>query len=55
MPTFADKFGVRSAAMITGVDLLRGLAVLMGWDVLDVPGITSFHDTDYAVALPWPA
>jgi 2,3-bisphosphoglycerate-independent phosphoglycerate mutase len=48
MPTFAEKFGVKSAAMITGVDLLRGLAVLMGWDVLDVPGITSFHDTDYA-------
>jgi 2,3-bisphosphoglycerate-independent phosphoglycerate mutase len=33
--------------MITGVDLLRGLALLMGWSVLDVPGITSFHDTDY--------
>ena len=48
MPTFEAKFGVKSAAMITGVDLLRGLAVLMGWDVLDVPGITSFHDTDYA-------
>src|SRR5437762_9865685 len=31
----------------TGVDLLRGLAVLLGWDVLEVPGMTSFHDTDY--------
>ncbi|HLL89013.1 MAG TPA: cofactor-independent phosphoglycerate mutase [Tepidisphaeraceae bacterium] len=48
MPTFADKFGVKSAAMITGVDLLRGLAVLLGWKTLDVPGMTSFHDTDYA-------
>ena len=48
MPSFAEKFGVKSAAMITGVDLLRGLAVLMGWSVVDVPGITSFHDTDYA-------
>jgi 2,3-bisphosphoglycerate-independent phosphoglycerate mutase len=48
MPRFVDRFGVSRAAMITGVDLLRGLAVLMGWDVLDVPGITSFHDTDYA-------
>jgi 2,3-bisphosphoglycerate-independent phosphoglycerate mutase len=48
MPGFVDKFGVDRGAMITGVDLLRGLAMLMGWSVLDVPGITSFHDTDYA-------
>jgi 2,3-bisphosphoglycerate-independent phosphoglycerate mutase len=48
MPKFADRFGVGSAAMITGVDLLRGLAVLLGWSVLEVPGMTSFHDTNYA-------
>jgi 2,3-bisphosphoglycerate-independent phosphoglycerate mutase len=34
--------------MITGVDLLRGLAVLLGWDVHEVEGMTSFHDTNYA-------
>jgi 2,3-bisphosphoglycerate-independent phosphoglycerate mutase len=34
--------------MITGVDLLRGLAVLLGWDVKEVGGMTSFHDTNYA-------
>jgi 2,3-bisphosphoglycerate-independent phosphoglycerate mutase len=34
--------------MITGVDLLRGLAVLLGWDVHEVAGMTSFHDTNYA-------
>jgi 2,3-bisphosphoglycerate-independent phosphoglycerate mutase len=48
MTKFKDRFGVDSAAMITGVDLLRGLAVLLGWDVLNVEGMTSFHDTDYA-------
>jgi 2,3-bisphosphoglycerate-independent phosphoglycerate mutase len=48
MPKFVDRFGVENAAMITGVDLLRGLAALLGWKSLDVPGITSFHDTDYA-------
>jgi 2,3-bisphosphoglycerate-independent phosphoglycerate mutase len=48
MPSFAKKFRVDRGAMITGVDLLRGLANLLGWSVLDVPGITSFHDTDYA-------
>ena len=34
--------------MITGVDLLRGLAVLLGWEIHEVAGMTSFHDTDYA-------
>ena len=48
MPSFAKKYRVERGAMITGVDLLRGLANLLGWSVLDVPGITSFHDTDYA-------
>ena len=44
---FDERFGVKRGAMITGVDLLRGLAVLLGWDVLNVEGMTSFHDTDY--------
>jgi 2,3-bisphosphoglycerate-independent phosphoglycerate mutase len=48
IPKFADRFGVKSGCMITGVDLLRGLAVLLGWDVREVEGMTSFHDTNYA-------
>src|SRR5687767_10252855 len=48
MPTFKQRFGVGNAAMITGVDLLRGLAVLLGWENLTVEGMTSFHDTNYA-------
>ena len=48
MPTFVEKFGVKRGCMITGVDLLRGLAVLLGWDVQEVDGMTSFHDTNYA-------
>ena len=47
MPSFAERFGVKSGCMITGVDLLRGLAVLLGWDVHEVEGMTSFHDTNY--------
>ena len=35
--------------MITAVDLLRGIANLLGWANLDCPGITSYHDTDYAM------
>jgi len=47
MPTFESKFGIKSGCMITGVDLLRGLAVLLGWSVHEVDGMTSFHDTNY--------
>lgn len=48
MKRFDERFGVRSGCMITGVDLLRGLAVLLGWDIKNVDGMTSFHDTNYA-------
>jgi 2,3-bisphosphoglycerate-independent phosphoglycerate mutase len=48
MPKFIDRFQVKSGAMITGVDLLRGLATLLGWENLSVEGMTSFHDTNYA-------
>ena len=34
--------------MITAVDLLRGLAALIGWQRIDVPGATGYTDTDYA-------
>ena len=47
MPAFREKYGVRGA-MITAVDLLAGIASLIGFDRLDVPGITGYHDTDYA-------
>lgn len=48
LPRFADRFGIGSGCMITGVDLLRGLARLLGWEVHEVAGMTSFHDTNYA-------
>ncbi|MBX7168529.1 MAG: cofactor-independent phosphoglycerate mutase [Pirellulales bacterium] len=44
---FADLYG-RRGAMITAVDLLRGLAVLLGWERIEVPGATGYLDTDYA-------
>jgi 2,3-bisphosphoglycerate-independent phosphoglycerate mutase len=34
--------------MITAVDLLRGLAALVGWEKIDVPGATGYLDTNYA-------
>lgn len=47
LPSFAERYGVRGA-MITAVDLLRGLAELLGWRRIEVPGATGYTDTDYA-------
>ena len=44
---FKDRYGVQGA-VITAVDLLRGLGKLLGWDVVEVPGATGYLDTDYA-------
>jgi len=38
----------KKGKMITAVDLLRGLAALIGWDRIEVPGATGYTDTDYA-------
>jgi 2,3-bisphosphoglycerate-independent phosphoglycerate mutase len=44
---FLERFGARGA-VITAVDLLRGIGRLLGWDVVEVPGATGYTDTDYA-------
>ena len=48
VPSFYSRYK-KQGAMITAVDLLRGIANLLGWKNLDCPGITSYHDTDYAM------
>ena len=45
--SFEGRFGVRGA-VITAVDLLRGIGRLLGWDVIEVEGATGYTDTDYA-------
>src|SRR5437667_4634765 len=35
-------------AIISAVDLVRGVGVLLGWTRIDVPGATGYLDTDYA-------
>ncbi len=47
LPSFASRFAMHGA-MITAVDLLRGLAVLIGWDRIEVEGATGYLDTNYA-------
>jgi 2,3-bisphosphoglycerate-independent phosphoglycerate mutase len=43
---FAERFGPR-AAVITGVDIMRGMGRLMGMEIIEVPGATGFIDTNY--------
>jgi 2,3-bisphosphoglycerate-independent phosphoglycerate mutase len=46
LESFRKRFGLRGA-VITAVDLVRGLAKLVGFDLIDVPGATGFTDTNY--------
>ena len=43
---FKETYGL-TGAVITGVDLLKGIGVFANLDVIDVPGATGFFDTDY--------
>jgi len=43
---FSAKYGL-AGGVISGVDLLRGIARLAGMEVIRVPGATGFIDTDY--------
>ena len=44
---FTDRYGPRGA-ICSGVDLVRGVGVLLGWDRLDHPAVTDYLDNDYA-------
>jgi 2,3-bisphosphoglycerate-independent phosphoglycerate mutase len=46
MDSFQNRFGFKGAA-ITAVDLVRGLAKLIGFDLIKVEGATGFADTNY--------
>jgi 2,3-bisphosphoglycerate-independent phosphoglycerate mutase len=46
MPAFADAYGLE-AGLVTAVDLVRGLGVLTGIRIVEVPGATGWYDTDY--------
>ncbi len=47
LPAFATRYGVEGR-LTSAVDLVRGLGVLTGLEVLDVPGATAGFDNDYA-------
>ncbi|KKO19199.1 MAG: phosphoglycerate mutase [Candidatus Brocadia fulgida] len=47
MPTFKERFHL-TGAVITAVDLIKGIACYLGWDIIQVPGATGYLDTNYA-------
>jgi 2,3-bisphosphoglycerate-independent phosphoglycerate mutase len=47
LPKFEQVYG-KCGAIITAVDLVRGVGALLGWKRIDVPGATGYLDTDYA-------
>jgi 2,3-bisphosphoglycerate-independent phosphoglycerate mutase len=46
METYRQKFGL-SGAVISAVDLIRGIGIYAGLEVIKVPGATGYVDTNY--------
>ena len=46
LPAFKEKWGV-AGAIISAVDLVQGIGRLAGLEVVDVPDITGYYDTNY--------
>ncbi|UCD35045.1 MAG: cofactor-independent phosphoglycerate mutase [Nitrospiraceae bacterium] len=46
MPRFADKYGL-SGALISAVDLTKGLGMCSGFEIINVKGATGYIDTNY--------
>jgi 2,3-bisphosphoglycerate-independent phosphoglycerate mutase len=45
-PLFKDLYG-KTGAIISAVDLVKGIGTYAGFDVIDVPGATGYLDTNY--------
>jgi len=46
VPSFSEIFNLKGA-LISGVDLLKGIAATIGMEVVEVPGATAYLDTNY--------
>jgi 2,3-bisphosphoglycerate-independent phosphoglycerate mutase len=46
MPSLTERFGIQGA-VISAVDLLKGLGICAGLEALSVPGATGYLDTNY--------
>jgi 2,3-bisphosphoglycerate-independent phosphoglycerate mutase len=46
MPTYEEKYGIKGA-LVSAVDLTKGLGIYAGFRILKVPGVTGWLDTNY--------
>ncbi|MCI9449555.1 MAG: cofactor-independent phosphoglycerate mutase [Clostridiales bacterium] len=46
LPSFSEKWGI-SAAVVSAVDLIKGIGICAGMEVIDVPGATGNYSTNY--------
>ncbi|MBU1088107.1 MAG: cofactor-independent phosphoglycerate mutase [Candidatus Omnitrophica bacterium] len=46
LPSFKEKYGL-SGAVISAVDLIKGIGCAAGLEAINVPGATGYYDTDY--------
>jgi len=47
MKTYREMFGIERSAVISAVDLIRGIGVYAGMDVIQVEGVTGLYNTNY--------
>ncbi|MDR0349372.1 MAG: cofactor-independent phosphoglycerate mutase [Tannerella sp.] len=47
MQTLKEMFGIDKSAVISAVDLIRGIGIYAGMDVITVKGATGLYDTNY--------
>ena len=47
MPTLREMFGIERSAVISAVDLIQGIGVYAGMQVIKVEGATGLYDTNY--------
>ncbi len=47
MPTLKEMYGIEKSAVISAVDLIHGIGVYAGMDVIHVEGATGLYDTNY--------
>lgn len=47
MQTLAQKVGIKSGAVISAVDLIKGIGIYAGLESIEVEGATGLYDTNY--------
>ncbi len=47
MPTLRDMYGIEKSAVISAVDLVQGIGVYAGMEVIKVEGATGLYNTNY--------